>query len=138
MLEQWQGLLQFFEPRPSKSLARTKSVLKEMKKPETKAYLLFLAAVLPVVNGYNRAFQRNKVEVHRLHDEQTRLVRRVVLSFLKPEAVLDVPVEDLEFDQPHQFLNDEDVFIGALTKDYLDSLPPEVELDKVPSLHLAE
>ena len=99
VLEQWDALLQLFTTGPSKSLPRTKSILKQMKKPETKGYLLFLSAILPMMNRYNKAFQRDRVEIHRLHDEQTHLIRKVLLSFLKSEAVLDVAIEGVDIDQ---------------------------------------
>ena len=130
VLEQWDTLLQFFTTGPSKSLARTKSILKQMKKPETKYYLLFLSAILPMMNGYNKAFQRDRVEIHRLHDEQTHIIRKVLLSFLKPEAVLDVAIEDVDIDQLHHYVGDDNLFVGAKTQDYLASLPADAEFDR--------
>lgn len=51
--------------------------------------LHFYAAVLPMLKHYVLLFQSKDPKVHKLHDEQEKLVREFLSCFIKPEELIN-------------------------------------------------
>lgn len=51
--------------------------------------LHFYSAVLPMLKQYVLLFQSKDPKIHKLHDEQERLIREFLSCFIKPEDLID-------------------------------------------------
>ena len=59
----------------------------QLKKPITKAYLLFLSNILSNVNNFNLLFQYSSTNIHRLVKEMNQLLLGILNKFVTPEVI---------------------------------------------------
>lgn len=62
--------------------------------------------------------QSEQVQIHKLDKEMTRLIKRMLGCLVPAKAIMDVPLEEVNFGEGHQ-LADEDLFIGGDTKAFI-------------------
>ena len=93
VLEQYAPLLSYFDSigdsriSYEKAKGKARKMRDELKKPITKAYLLFLSNVLCSVNKFNLLFQSSSSNVHKLVKEMNQLLLGLLNKFILPPAI---------------------------------------------------
>ena len=92
----------------------------------TMLVLNFYASVLPLLKNYVLLFQQNVPLIHKLNDEQMKLIKQFLVCFLKPEVInrantskkmTELPVKDVKSMLPIQGM-----FVGDQAKNMLKKL----------------
>ncbi|KAA0722775.1 hypothetical protein E1301_Tti022107 [Triplophysa tibetana] len=107
---------------------KVRDLASHLRDPIVKTYFLFLSAALKPLSEFNIAFQSEGVQIHKLEEEMSRLMKRFLGYLIPARAIVAVPLREVEYGDGHQ-LADEDLFIGADTKTFMRSgeLPVSAE-----------
>ena len=110
-----------------RNLGRWKALRDQLKKPITKAYLLFLSNILSSVNKFNLLFQSSSPNIHQLVKEMNQLLLGFLNKFVIPEAIHSVArVLDVDPSRENQKA-DEDLMLGASLHRYLTEKKDDLE-----------
>ena len=133
ILEQYTPLESYFDSMENsrlsdeKSRKKMKALRDQLKKPITKAYLLFLSNILSSVNKFNLLFQSSSPNIHRLVKEMNQLLLGILNKFVIPEAIHSVArVLDVDPSRENQKA-DEDLMLGASLHRYLTEKNDDLE-----------
>lgn len=85
-LEQYDGINSYFQSCTER-LATVRRIQEMLRDPITKAYLLFLHNILPIINHFNLLMQRDEPMIHLLHTEMENLLLNLLSWFIKPHVL---------------------------------------------------
>lgn len=92
----------------------------------TEIFLMFLQSVLPVFTHANQFLQRDEPLIHVLQPQLMSLLKKVLAKYIKPPIlVCDIQKEtllELDFKDPNNHVNDEELVIGFVTKQTIRKL----------------
>ena len=93
---------------------------------EHMATMHLYATMLPQLKSYVLLFEAKKPSVHKLHDEQVRLLTSFLVFFVKPQCIPAKSTElaAKEFSKD-DFLADSDIFLGPATRKVLMECKPD-------------
>ena len=97
-----------------------KAIREQLKKPITKAYLLFLSNILSYISKFNLHFQSSSPIIHCLLKEMQQLLLCLLNKFIIPHAIQSV---DISIANQRQ---DDDLMIGTSLRAYLRELEDEL------------
>lgn len=80
--------------------------------PINLCYLEFLECVLPYVVDVNLEFQSEKPKVYLLHLRMSTLFKTIAEFYLKPEYLNKTAIENVDYKNPRNFLNLENMYFG--------------------------
>lgn len=104
-----------------KSDTRVCRVHKLLQDPFTKLNCLFLHAVIPMFDTVNTMLQKDEPSIHLLHDVLVRLLRNVVMKFVKPSVITAASgVITVNYKDVNNHKEDEDIFIGSEAKKFIE------------------
>ncbi|PAA75497.1 hypothetical protein BOX15_Mlig029859g2 [Macrostomum lignano] len=123
LIEQYDSLEEFFVKNPSlieQKTKKTKEIAEHLKSTHTLLNLQFLAAVLPHLDQFEKAFQTEEPCVHLLHGEVRNLFRQTLSFFLNPAHIQENNrhLRNLSLEGKY-FLSNEAIFIGEAAKETL-------------------
>lgn len=123
LLSQWNAIVEFFSSDLEfKQNAKFRNIKKVILSPDTKLYLLFLEAVLPIFTTLNVKLQSDVPQIHLVRRYLNSFFMDLLVRFLQPSAISSFSSSDITkidfLKSSHQKL-DEDLVIGAKTKAYL-------------------
>jgi len=100
---------------------REDRIVKHLKNPITKAYALFLHAVLPAFDGFNLLLQREEPMIHVLYPTMMVLYEKLLGRLVRTDALAAHQGDILDFDFKNESLqrNAEDLFIGSMTRQHV-------------------
>ena len=124
IIEQYAPLVSYFDSLESSKMpaergAKMKAIREQLKKPITKAYLLFLSNILSFISKFNLLFQSSSPNIHCLLKEMQQLLLRLVNKFIVPHAVQsasNITHVDISIASQRQ---DDDLSIGTSLREYL-------------------
>ena len=131
-LAQFDGLKSYFLSCGEAETSKVVNIIRWLENPLTKPILHFLSFILPLMDRFNRLFQKSTQNTTcQLYNEMTRLVRLYASNLLKPESITVVGDNlcQLSFAQEDQ-LEHENLGVGDATWAYLSAM--EEELDPKP------
>ena len=105
----------------SKPLTRPERVVKALSTDSTKLYCLFLSASLPVFEKANTTLQTDAPCIHIMKNVLLEQLKSLFLRFITPVAMNAYKdrMYELPFDDPIHQKDDQDLFIGEATRQYL-------------------
>ena len=110
-----------------KSRKKMKALRDQLKKPITKAYLLFLSNILSSINKFNLLFQASSPNIHRLVKEMNQLLLSILNKFVIPQATHSAPqVLDVDLCRENQKA-DQDLMLGVSLHRYLTEMNDELK-----------
>ena len=122
IIEQYAPLISYFdslERMPADRGAKMKAIREQLKRPITKAYLLFLSNVLSNVSKLNLLFQSSSPNTHCLLMEMQQLLLRLLNKFVIPHAIHSASgINDVDISIANQ-RQDNDLMIGTSAREYL-------------------
>ena len=104
---------------PAERGAKMKAIREQLKKPITKAYLLFLSNILSFISKFNLLFQSSSPNIHCLLKEMQQLLLCLLNKFIVPHAVQsasNITHVDISIASQRQ---DDDLSIGTSLREYL-------------------
>ena len=108
-----------FSAMPADRSAKMKAIREQLKKPITKAYLLFLSNILSYVSKFNLLFQSSSPNLHCLLREMHQLLLRILNKFILPHVIQSASnVTDVDISIVNQ-RQDDDLTIGTSLRGYL-------------------
>ena len=124
IIEQYAPLVSYFDSLVSSAMpadrsAKMKAIREQLKKPITKAYLLFLSNILSYVSKFNLLFQSSSPNLHCLLREMHQLLLRILNKFIVPHVIQSASnVTDVDISIANQ-RQDDDLTIGTSLREYL-------------------
>ena len=88
----------------------------------TKLYVLFYAQVLEMFNKVNKLEQTDNARIHLIKRDLEQLYRRLLVSFIKPAAMNNGTLMEVNFNVAYNIKRDEEIFIGSATRQHLGSV----------------
>ena len=131
IIEQYAPLMSYFDSLESSRMpadrgAKMKAIREQLKKPITKAYLLFLSNILSYISKFNLLFQCSSPNIHCLLKEMQQLLLRLLNKFIIPHAIQSAScVTDVDISIANQ-RQDDDLMIGTSLRAYLRELEDEL------------
>ncbi|KAJ2941002.1 hypothetical protein O0L34_g13129 [Tuta absoluta] len=130
LLEQWDALKLFFtNTYLSEKLIATDIILNTLNNPLMKMYYNFLAWILPKFTEFNKYFQSESVMITSLNDKVREIYRNILLCFLNRDYVMRQELENINFENPENWLRNEQLYLGVRVMNDLKN--PEVTRSKV-------
>lgn len=102
-------------------------LLRELKKPETMAYLLFLKYVLNIFNTFNALFQGRNILIHKLVSASESLFKELCYNCIKLNELNNL--QSLNLSCPRIFKELKEVYLGPKCEEYLKSIPQNIAHD---------
>ena len=124
VIEQYAPLVSYFDSLESSKMpgergAKMRIIREQLKKPITKAYLLFLSNVLSNVNKFNLLFQSSSPNIHCLLKEMKHLLLRLLNKFILPQAIQSAScITDVDISSCNQ-RQDDDLMLGTSLREFL-------------------
>lgn len=122
LLMQWDAIVDFFTSDSEfKENAKFRKIKKIVISPDTKLYLLFLAAVLPVFTSLNVNLQSDAPLIHFVKRHLHSFLMDLLVRFIQPSAISNFSSEitKIDFEKSNHQKLDEDLVIGSQAKAYL-------------------
>lgn len=136
ILDQFSALKLFFIDQVSNNdhLLAAENILQKLHDPTTLLFLEFLDFVLPLFNDLNKEMQAEHPKIHILYEKVSQTLRTFFDCFLKREYLTSNPIENVDFNNPRNFMDIDVVYYGAAATDRLlsssDLSPSQVNLFK--------
>lgn len=114
LLEQYDALVLYFtNAHLNDEILAAESIVNRLKDPSVKMYLHFLNFVLPHFTNLNLEMQSEKIKIHTLYRRIESTFRNLVDCYLKPEYLEKTATEDIQFRNPNNFVQIENIYLGA-------------------------
>ena len=112
---------------------REDRVVKLFKNESTKAYALFLHAVIPAFDAFNILLQREDPMIHAVHPTMVALYQKILAKLVRPDALAEQDdILEVDFEDQALHREDQDLFVGFATRQYLRSKDlPATDLQKL-------
>ncbi|KAB0793694.1 hypothetical protein PPYR_13314 [Photinus pyralis] len=115
LLTQYGALtLYFTDKASSKKDQAAFSILHLLQQPETKLYLEFLAYALPFFNKLNTLMQSEQPQIHTIYKEVSNTIKTIMECFIKDSIMSKLNVYEIDFQNPRNFQNIEEMYFGAV------------------------
>lgn len=123
VLEQFLALKLFFTDQVANNdLLISDNILRRLKDPTTILFLQFLDFVLPFFTELNREMQAEHPKIHLVYSNICRTLRTLFDCFLKRDYIVITEIENVDFKDPTNFLDINEVYCGAkATSSLMDS-----------------
>lgn len=123
ILEQYGALkLYFIDAVSQGDVLAAEQILNRLRDPTTKLFLQFLDFALPFFNILNKDMQAESPRIHVLYKNVSNVVRSIFDCFLKRNYLTSVPLENIDYKDPRNFLPIEEFYFGAnVAKTFLES-----------------
>ena len=100
----------------------------------TEVHLKSLQHVLPTFTNFNKFLQREDLLIYCLHGEIQNFMRKLACKFIKPESIVALKAENLQFTSLDTSTlqnqkNDDQLSIGFATKQKLGLLVADGDID---------
>lgn len=105
---------------------RLHRIYKCMSSAECKLICLFLKHTIPVFDEVNLFLQEEKPLIHLLRSILEGLLRKLLVRFMKPSAMKDKSVRQVNFKDCSQQKDDSNLVLGSETRDYHDKKQTQV------------
>ena len=117
VLQQYASLKSYFASQnASRSDLRLTRLKRYFEDPLTEIYLLFYQSVLPLFSEVNKFLQFEEPKIHIVRRELTGFIQKLFGRFLQVSAFKEIPVTDVNLQDPSNFLDDDKVMIGFTTR----------------------
>lgn len=114
ILEQYNALVLYFtDVHLNQKVSAAEKILNLLRDPSTKLYYHFLDFVLPFFNNLNLEMQSESIKIHTLYTSIQSVLKTLLDCFLKPDYLGKTPLENIEYKNPHNFLEIENIYLGA-------------------------
>ena len=113
----WPALRAYFD-RERGSNDRARRVAESLMDVDTKLWCHFIAYALKPLNSFNTALQTSASKIGTLQHDISQLLRSYLGNFIRPECLVDLPVDavtQFDFDQPDMQVCDTELAIGTAT-----------------------
>lgn len=145
VLEQWEALKMFFKEEctlkssdTSQEVSSIKMKLKEFFcRRTTKLYVHFFATVIEMFDKANKQLQTDHARIHLIKRDLEKLIRKLQVSFLKPSALNQSGLMEVDFKSSYNIKADENIFIGSQTQDHLNAGIDSKEIKNVKAFYQA-
>ena len=128
-LKQWDSLESCFlsnfdleddpEDQTDETGNREKRLVNAFKNTITKLYAMFFQSVIPIFDSFNTFLQSEEPLIHVLHQSAIRLYRSLLTRFIHAEVISSSEdVLSIDLDNPDFAKGDNEISIGAMTKQY--------------------
>ncbi|KAJ8896718.1 hypothetical protein PR048_002063 [Dryococelus australis] len=110
----WEAFVSYFSKNAVEDRIEVeKSILTALQNPLIKAFFLFLAFILPTVINLNSYYQGTEYRLHLLISLVGDKMKMIVKYFMKPQYVLNTPIEKINPADNCQFLDISKIYLGA-------------------------
>ena len=86
--------------------------------PQTKFYCLFFDNIIPV-EKVNTLLQKEESMIHKLRRELIGLLQSLLVRFVLPKAMIDIPLLEVKYSEKKNQKVDEDLVVGNKVKQYI-------------------
>lgn len=128
ILEQYHALKLYFTDAVSEhDILAAENILAKLNDITTKIFLQFLDFILPVINNLNKEMQSETPKIHLLYKNICTTLRTIYDCFLKRPYLVNTNIQDIDFQNPRNFLTLEDCYYGAAVNKTIieNEIPPE-------------
>lgn len=94
-------------------IGKAKHILEHLSNHLNEMFLNFLSFILPLVNNLNKLFQSENPTIHILYSQMERLTRTILECFIKSSCLRNSKLDTIEYKNPSNFVNLEDLYLGA-------------------------
>lgn len=121
ILEQYPALKLYFidAVASQKELLIATNILNKLNDPVSLLFLQFLDFVLPIFNQLNKEMQAEGARIHILYSHVCASLKTLLDCFLKRSYLNATNIEDVNFKNPHNFLDMHEMYFGAKVMDTL-------------------
>jgi hypothetical protein len=114
LVEQYDALILYFtNAHLSDRIIAAETILTRLRDPSIKMYLHFLNYVLPYFTKLNLEMQAENIKIDSLYDKIENTFRCIADSYLKRDYLEKTQTEDIQFRNPHNFVEIEQIYLGA-------------------------
>lgn len=114
LLEQYNALtLYFINAHLTEKTISTQNILDGLRNPSVKLYLHFLDFILPFFANLNIEMQSEHIKIHTLYKNVENVLRTILECFIKRAHLDRTSMENIEYKNPRQFVEIEDMYLGA-------------------------
>ena len=114
ILEQYDALTLFFEKAATTDqILAAETISLRLKEHYTKMYLQFPEFVLPFFHTLNAEMQAEDSKMHVLYDRVATVFKSFIQFLMKPDYLKKTKLEDINVQNPHFYLQLEEVYLGA-------------------------
>ncbi len=129
-LDMYPALKSFFLSNSENAL-RFKRLKKLFSDPMVEVYHMFYQAILPTFSVANKFLQREDPCIYAAHGHLTGFARRVLGKFVQVSTIkAATTVENVDYIDQSQQLNDRQLFVGFSTRQVVDKLVREGDIDE--------
>ena len=90
-----------------------------LKSPTNKLYVLFLEYTVKVFDDVLVNLQSDEPKIHVLQQSLLKVLRNLLVRFVKPAAIRGVSLEDVNFKSPYNLKNDSELVIGDAARAFI-------------------
>lgn len=91
----------------------SQNILTKLNDPLTKLFLYFLEYVLPVFNNLNKEMQGTQPQIYCLRKKVVNAFKCLLECFIQSSVLKSTPLHEIDFENPHNFVPLEEVYLGA-------------------------
>ncbi|XP_072384804.1 zinc finger BED domain-containing protein 5-like [Diabrotica undecimpunctata] len=114
ILEQYSALQLFFtDCVANNDLLSAENILQKLNDPCTKLFLQFLEFSLPFFNTINKEMQSESPKLYNLYNRVTSVLKSIFDCFIKREYLNKTQIENVEYEDPSNYLPIEEIYFGA-------------------------
>jgi hypothetical protein len=113
VLEQFNALQLYFQSQYLNDHLRvSEAIYIKLSNPINKCYLLFLEFFLPYLIDMNVEFQSHSPKIPFLYNRIATIYKTILQFYLKETHVNSVPIDKIQFANPHYFVPLENIYVG--------------------------
>lgn len=117
VIEQYPALKLYFIDASQNDLLIASNILQKLNDPVSLLFLQFLDFVLPIFNKLNKEMQAESARIHILYSHICASLKTLFDCFLKRSYLNATNIEDVDFKNPHNFIDINDMYFGAKALD---------------------
>lgn len=106
---------------PSYAEKKVDSILTFVRSPTNKLYTLFLSYTLKVYDEILKTLQSEDPKIHILRRSLHKLLRSILVRFVKPVAMANKPLEKVEYNLSYNVKPSSELVIGEAAKEFISN-----------------
>jgi len=98
---------------------KVNSVLDFVRSPTNRLFALFLSNCVKVFDHVLLTFQADEPQIHLLRRALVKLIRNLLVRFVKPAAMVSNTVEEVNYKVPYNIKDNQDIVIGEDAQEFM-------------------
>lgn len=100
---------------------KVETIFNYVQSPTNQFYALFLVYTHELFEDVLVVFQAEEPKIHTLHRSVVKLIRNIMVRFVKPSALKGKPVHEVQYKLHYSIHTSKDILIGDAARDFINN-----------------